>query len=140
MSMRLRDKFPLFAVLRTAAGGLFLMLVAAFAVAAAGMSPPSAGTAALSPTFFIFEQSDLGEGRLPRGAIPRAPERAPTCFDRHYPCGPGGIATAHAEAVYPGAMLDAGLVKAPALLPAPIRYVAPHPAASLSILFRNFRE
>jgi hypothetical protein len=37
-------------------------------------------------------------------------------------------------------MTGAGLVKAPALLPTPMHDVAPHAAASLSILFRNFRE
>ena len=128
MNMRLCDKFRLLAI------GSLLAFMAAFALAASGT--PSAAAAALSQASF---ESDLGEARLPRGAVPALPEHA-SCFERHHPCGPGGIAPAPAAAAILGPMPDARLVKAPALLPAPIRDVAPHAAASLVILFRNFRE
>jgi hypothetical protein len=129
MNMRLRDKFRLLAV------GLLLALLAAFAVAVPGTS--SAGGAALSQDSF---ESDLGEARLVRGAVPRAPEHASTCFERHDPCGPGGIAPAPDASVALDTMPGAGFVKARALLPGPVREIAPHAAASLPILFRNFRE
>lgn len=126
--MRLRDKFRLLAI------GSLLAFMAAFTLSVSGM--PSAGAAALSQASF---ESDLGEARLPHGAVPAAPEHA-SCFERHDPCGPGGIAPAPTASVALQAMPGAGLVKAPALLPAPMPDVAPHAAASLSILFRNFRE
>jgi hypothetical protein len=127
MSMGLRDKFRVFA------GGLLLALMAAFALAAAAATAELAGQARASTS----EQPGLSEISLPRGAIP---EHAPTCFERHNPCGAGGIASAPAASVALDAMPGTGLVKAPALLPAPMPDVAPHAAASLTILFRNFRE
>lgn len=127
MNMRLLDKF------RLLGGSLLLVLIAAFALAASGT--PSAAAAVLSQASF---ESDLGEASQ-RGAVPAAPEHA-SCFERHYPCGPGSIAPAPAAAAALDAVPGAGLVKAPALLPAPMPDVAPHAAASLSILFRNFRE
>ena len=127
--MRLRDEFRLLAI------GSLLAFMAAFTLTVFGM--PSAGAAALSQASF---ESELGEARLPRGAVPAPPEHATTCFERHDPCGPGGIALAPAASVALHAVPGGGLVKAPALLPAPMPDVAPHAAASLSILFRNFRE
>jgi len=127
MNMRLRDKFRLLAI------GLLLALVAAFAIAASGT--PFAGAAVLSKASF---ESGLGEA-WQRGAAPAAPEHA-SCSERHHPCGPGGVAPAPAASAALDAMPNAGLVKASALLPAPMRDVAPYAAASLSILFRNFRE
>lgn len=116
MHMRLRDKFQLLVI------GLLLALTAAFAIAAFAMPPVE--TAALSPASF---------------ELPSTPEHAP-CLKPHHPCGQGGIAPAPAGSVALHAMPDAGLVKVPALLPPPLPDVAPHAAASLSILFRNFRE
>ncbi|HUF82521.1 MAG TPA: hypothetical protein VMN03_15395 [Burkholderiales bacterium] len=127
--MGLRDKFLMFA------GGLFLAFMAAFALGAA--ATPTAEPAARAQASSTSEQPDLGEVSLPRGVIP---EHAPTCFERHYLCGPGGLAPAPAASVAHSAMPGTGLVKAPALRPAPMPGVAPHAAASLSILFRNFRE
>ncbi|OGA70392.1 MAG: hypothetical protein A3G81_34490 [Betaproteobacteria bacterium RIFCSPLOWO2_12_FULL_65_14] len=130
MNMRLRDKFRMFA------GSLLLALVAVFALSTSGM--PLSGAAAVTHASF---GSDLGEARQPHGAVPAAPEHASACFEPpHDPCGPGGVAPAPAASAALDAMPNAGLVKAPALLPAPMPDVAPHAAASLSILFRNFRE
>jgi hypothetical protein len=124
MNMWLRDKLLVLAI------GSLLALIAAFAVAAP--RTPSAETAA-------FESHRGGEA-CQRGAIPAAPEHAPTCFEQHDPCGPGGIAPAPVASAAVHAMPSGGLVKAPALLSASMRDVAPHAAASLPILFRNFRE
>lgn len=127
-SMRLRDKFQVFA------GGLLLAFIAAFALAAA--AAPIAEPAAKAQASSTSEQPDLSRVSL-RGVIP---EHASTCFERHYLCGPGGIAPAPAASAGLDAMPGTGFVKAPALLPVPMPDVAPHAAASLSILFRNFRE
>lgn len=116
MSMRLRDKFRLLAV------GLLLALTTALAVAAAVWAPPAEAAFSQAP-------SD----------IPFAPEHA-ACLKPHHPCGPGGVAPAPVLPVALDAATTAALVKAPPLLPAPIDGVAPHPAASLFILFRNLRE
>lgn len=116
MSMQLRDKFRLLAI------GLLLALTTALAVAAAAWAPPA-------ETAFSQAPSD----------IPFAPEHA-ACLKPHHPCGPGGVAPAPAVPVALDAMPAGGLVKAPALLPAPMQDVAPHAAASFFILFRNLRE
>lgn len=121
MSMRLRDKFRVLAL------GLLLAFTAAFAVAASATSFAEAGTtlsqAALQP--------DFGES---------APEHSTACFERHDPCKPGSVAVAAPTPATVHAMPGGGFVKAPAFRAAPMRDVAPHAAASLSILFRNFRE
>jgi hypothetical protein len=127
MSMGLRDKFRMFA------GGLLVAFMAAFALAAAAATAGPAGQAQGSTS----EQPGPSEVSLLRGVVP---EHAPTCFERHNPCGTGGIASAPAATLAPYAMPGTGLLKAPALLPAPMPDVAPHAAASLTILFRNFRE
>ena len=129
MSMGLRHKFQIFA------GGVLLALMAAFALAAA--AAPAAKPAAQAQASFTSEQPDLSEISLPRGAVP---EHVPTCFEQHNPCSTGGTAPAPAASVAFDAMPDTRLVKAPVLLPAPMPDVSPHAAASLSILFRNFRE
>jgi hypothetical protein len=116
MSMGLRDRFQMFAA------GLLVALMATFAFAAA--AAPAAGPVAQADTV----------------ATPAIPEHAPTCFERHNPCGAAGAAPAPAPSVPPAAMRGTKLVKAPALLAAPLPDVAPHAAATLSILFRNFRE
>jgi hypothetical protein len=115
MSMGLRHKF------RMLAAGLLVALMATFAFAAAA---PAAGLAAQADSV----------------AIPAMPEHAPTCFERPRHCGAGGVASAPAPSVPLAAMRGTGLVKAPALATVPMPDVAPHAAASLSILFRNFRE
>lgn len=116
MSMGLRHKFQLFAA------GLLIALMASFAFAAA--AAPAAGPVAQADTV----------------ATPAIPEHAPTCFERHNTCGAGGVASVPAPSVPLAAMRGTGLVKAPALLAAPLPDVAPHAAATLTILFRNFRE
>jgi hypothetical protein len=127
MSMDLREKLRIFA------GGLLLAFMAAFAPAAA----PSAEPAAQAQASSTSGHSDLSKASLPGGAVP---EHAVLCFEQHDPCSPGGIAPAPAATVALDAMPGTGLVKAPALLPVPMPDVAPHAAASLTILFRNFRE
>jgi hypothetical protein len=114
--MGLRDKFQLFAA------GLLVALMATFAFAAA--TAPAAVPVAQADTV----------------ATPAIPEHAPTCFGSHDPCGAAGVASAPALAVPLAAMRCTKLVKAPALLAAPLPDVAPHAAATLFILFRNFRE
>jgi len=99
--------------------------MATFALAAAAAPAAASG------------QLYLGEVSLPSVAVPQP---VPACFERHYPCERGAIATAPAEPMGLGAMPSAGFVKASAPLPARVRQAAPHRAASLSILFRNFRE
>jgi hypothetical protein len=116
MSMGLRHKFQMFAA------GLLVALMATFALAVA--AAPAAGPAAQADSV----------------AIPAMPEHAPTCFERPRHCGAGGVASAPASSVPLAAMRGTGLVKAPALATVPMPDVAPHAAASLSILFRNFRE
>ena len=116
MGMGLRHKFRMFAA------GLLVALTATFAFAAA--AAPAAGPAA---------QADSA-------ATPAMPEHAPTCFERPQHCGADGVAAAPAPSLPLAAMRGTGLVKAPALAAVPMPDVAPHGAASLSILFRNFRE
>jgi len=112
MSMGLHDKFRMFA------GGLLLAVMAVFVLAVV----PAPGVAS--------EQSYLGE------VSPPSPQ--PACFERHYPCERGAIATAPAEPVGLDAIPAAEFIEAAA--PLPLRKAAPPPAASFSILFRNFRE
>ena len=116
MSMGLRHKFQMFAA------GLLVALMATFAFAAA--AAPAAVPAAQADSV----------------ATPAMPEHAPTCFERPQHCGADGVAAAPAPSLPLAAMRGTGLVKAPVPVTVPIPDVAPHAAASVSILFRNFRE
>lgn len=137
----MRDKFRLFAVLRAAAGGLLPTLVLTLVLAGAAISSPAAASARLSISSGMHAVATLGEASLSvRIAAPRAPELPAQCFDRHHSCGPGAIAEACPEAFSLGPTPRVSFVtpRAPGLVAVPD--IAPHLAASLSILFRNFRE
>jgi len=139
--MRFRDKFRLFAVLRVAAGGLLPALMLAFMLAGAVVSSPAAASAMLSVTSAIYEGAALGEPPLSVPiAAPRVPDGPARCFERHHPCGPGAIAAACAEPFSLSPARRASFVTPRAPMPAPVSDVAPHRPASLSVLFRNFRE
>lgn len=140
MSMRLRDTFRLFAVLRAAVGGLLPTLALTFVLPGAAISSPAAGSAILSPSSGMYEQATLGEAWLSRSAVPRAPDRPAECFERDHPCGPGAIPLAHPEPFFLGLTRRVGFVTPCAPERVPVPDVAPHLAASLSILFRNFRK
>jgi hypothetical protein len=109
-------------------------------VSAAAVSPPAAASAMPSATSGMHEQAALSEASLPRIAAPRTPERPAQCFDRHRPCGPGAIPLVHAEPLVLGLTRRASIVTPRAPERVPVPDVAPHLAASLSILFRNFRK
>jgi hypothetical protein len=139
--MRLRDKFRLFAVLRVAIAGMFPALMLAFVLAGAAVSPPAAASARLSVSTGMHAVATLGEASLSvRIAAPRAPELPAQCFDRHHSCGPGAIAAGCPEAFALGPTRRVSFVTPRAPGPVAVPDVAPHLAASLSILFRNFRE
>ena len=88
---------------------------------------------ALMATFVPAAQADTA-------ASPASPEHAPICFERVQHCGAVAGAPAPAPSVPLAALRGTGFVKAPVLATMPLPDVAPHAAASLSILFRNFRE
>jgi len=139
--MRLRDKYPLFAVLRLAAGSLFPALTLAFVLAGVVNSPPGAASTVLTDSSGMHREATLGEASLPaRIAAPRAPDRPAPCFERHHPCGLSAAAAAHAGhlilALTQRASYGAPRSREPLAAPD----AAPHVATSLSILFRNFRN
>jgi hypothetical protein len=104
---------------------LSVALAASLNVSASGVVPSSSAV----------EQA--GEARLPGSP---ASHHSP-CFDtHHHSCAPAAVSPAQAEAVMSDTVRGAIAVPAqsPALLA--VRFDAPPPAASFSILFRNFRE
>jgi hypothetical protein len=140
LTLRLRGKFRLFAVLRIAAGGLLPTLVLTFVLAGAAISSPAVGSAILATSSGPYEQAALGETWLLRSAAPHAPESPAECFERPHPCGPGAIPAAYAEPVFLGLTRRASLVSPRGLAPVCARDTGPHATTSLSILFRNFRK
>lgn len=123
-----RDKFRLLAALRAAAR-LLAMFVPAFGLVVAVNAVAAIAVAEVPSSFSTAEQF-----------APAAPEHSP-CFERHQ----HSCATAAAPAGH-----GAPLVFAPARRAAPVpehsgaalalRLAAPPAAASIAILFRNFRE
>jgi hypothetical protein len=111
-----------------------------FVLAAAAVSSPAAVAAISSASSGMFEQAFHGEASLPIHAVPHAPDGPAQCADYHHPCGPGAIATAHAEPFVLGLTRHVSVVTPRGPQQTPVPDVAPHPAASVSILFRNFRE
>jgi len=137
--MRLRDKFRPFAVLRAAVGALLPTLALTFVVAGA-ISSPAAGSAILSLSSGTYQKVARGETWLRHSTISRAPDRPAECFERDHPCGPGAISAVTAEPLVLGLTRRASIVTPRAPERVPVPDVAPHLAASLSILFRNFRK
>lgn len=116
MSMGLGDRA------RSLVGGLLFAFAVAFVLpATATASPERAAQAEASSRSVV-------------------PEGAATCFERHDPCRAAGMASAPGASLVLDARSDTRLAKAPALRTAPLPDVAPHAAASLCVLFRNFRE
>jgi hypothetical protein len=139
--MRLREKFRLFSVFRVAVGSLLPALALVFVFGGAAVSPAAAASAMLPADSGTHAGATLGETpRSVRIAAPRAPDRPATCFDRHHPCGPGVIPAAHGEpfSAGPTRLASVAAPRGPEQVPVPD--VAPHATASLSILFRNFRN
>lgn len=85
---------------------------------------------------------------LPAGASPVPSVSSSTleepasadCFEAHYRCAPGGIPAAHGEPSFAGAIPSARFPVPRAPLQIGDAGAAPHSAASLPILFRNFRK
>jgi hypothetical protein len=111
-----------------------------FVLAAAAVSSPAAVAAIPSASSGTYEQAIRGEAALLIHAVPGAPGGPAQCVDRHHRCGPGAIATTHAEPFFLGLTRHVSFVAPRGPQQAPVPDVAPHPAASVSILFRNFRE
>jgi len=140
-TMRFRDKFRLFAVLRVAAGGLLPALMLALVLAGTAVSPLAAASAMLSVSSATYAGAVHGEPPLSVPiSMPRVTDGPARCFERHHPCGPGANAAACAEPFSLGPTRRTSVVTPRAPAPVPVSGVAPHRPASLSILFRNFRE
>jgi hypothetical protein len=114
--MRLRRKFRLFFV------GVLMGFIAGLALSD-GAIPVSLASPAQAA--FTFEHT--------------APDHAPACFERHRQCEPAAIASAPLPSAGSAAKPAAALTLPVVVSPLP-RGMAPHPPASLTILFRNFRE
>lgn len=125
-SMRLPDRFLLFAVPRRTAARLLAMVMLVLGLAAA-----------VDVGAVTVEQSVLGEAPAADSSVPVTPGH--TCFKRHG-CEPGAAASAHAGAL-PLDQSRHSVSPAPDF-PAPLapRLAAPPAATPLFLLFRNFRE
>jgi len=137
--MGLQDKFRLFGALRAGADGLFAVLMFIFVLAGAAVSSPALASPIPAASYGAYEQADLSETSVPRSAVQRASQPS-ECVERHDSCGLGAIATAHAEPFSLGLTRHVSFVTPRAPEQVPVPDVAPPLAASLSILFRNFRE
>lgn len=139
MTMRLRNSFHL-PVALPAAGNLFAALVLALALAAAIISSPSKASTIPAASSGAYEQAAMGEIEPRRTAEPRAPDRPAECFEVRHSCGPSALLPSHAGPLSLDLARHVSSVAPRAPERVSVPGMAPHLAASLSILFRNFRK
>ena len=116
MSVSLRHKFRIFAA------SLLLAITTGLALSSAAVPVVLLD----QPYVSVAPQNDGGP--------------APVCFERHSPFERDALATAPVDPAFVYAIPAAGFIKAVTPLRVQSRRAAPHLTASVSILFRNFRE
>lgn len=139
-TVQFRARFRLFAALSLVTNGMLAALMLAFVLAGAVNSSPASAATIPAASSGTHEQAAMGELERLRTADPRVPDRLAECFEIHHSCAPSALLPSHAGALSPDLAPHVGFVTPRAPERVAVPGVAPHPAASLSILFRNFRK